>query len=792
MHNSIFHYFTKSLSTKICTCLFGSAVVFSSCSTEAIDTNQINNLKTEQTGRSVVFSSDELGFNTDFNDAEKKDSASTRGVTLTVGDLGNPNIQLTTKDGDTNFRVLLVLYKDGSEPSFCETSLTIIDKIVKLEIGSVVMSYPVTRLKFPTDNLFFSPGPSGMEGNWRLYAFYGYDQWDKDAKKLYYNKNMVVLNRFLSKDEKITLGKDLKIPFTLRESSAKDAPMGAPITISADKNGRWILHVKGTPYFKPEGSLYKMKLKNAMRQANLNNVDLPYPNTSSSAPKFDFQINGINIESTHSSAQGYYDLANNIPAMGSRAGFKWHNAKVLIPKDSERDVTPTEEAEVSARSPYHYVSKFTSPVSFNKDESTGYFYFWLYDPAYDLNSQNNVFDNPDEGLSVRLDIFNKTLNIKQTAPMVYSSRKKHKSGNLYKINRNLGIDLLPNALDWMGNQIDEINGTYYWADFYRQNNTSSENGKPGSGDFFKFQSNSLPDIGNLLKKTFTVKDYYNTNANVYQWYIPDEATVKSVFPFINNNSELAKITTQFNRPANTLVGPLTENVKIGGITYNGVKSYYYRKTKSDPLDRAYQFGDGSDKFKVKNGDYAGTIQRDSRNVYYAIRFAGTPYCTAFMYMEKGKWYNLSINTDPYGYYNASDESKYSKLRVYAKHLGLLYGFQGQYDENKLKDYLINVVSRTEFWGSDVFADDPLPEVTRRMLSPNGAFQDFNGGVGNVGREFNLWLSENNGNSAAIYRIVEADGKDSYWKSANSNSNFLFKTKYKSNVVPWLDPTQFAK
>lgn len=777
-------------SWKACLFLIPTLFAFMACSSDDIVLATQGEVTTATKGQVMTFAPKEVGFNTDFAPAEKKDSAATRGVRLTVGDMGLPSIQLTTDDGDTSFPVLVMLYKEGANPSFSETSLSIIKKTVEIN-GK---QQTITRLKFPNNNLVFSPGPAEREGNWRLYAFYGYDQWDAANKQLHYNKKMIALNRFLKKEDVITLGKDLKIPFTLRESDDANAAMGAPISIAVNEAGQWVLNIEGAPYFKPEGSLYNMKFWNGMNSVSLNNLNLPYPNSTSSAPKFDFRIDHIYIESTHSAAEGYYDLAHNLPTVGTRKGFAWKNAKVGVPIDGDKAAYVTGgETEVSAQSPYKYRVDLATPASFNSGEETGYFYFWMYDPAYNLDSQDNTFANPDEGLAVRLDIFNKTLNLRQTPAMVYSSRKKHKSGNLYRIKPELSTVLMPNALDWMGNQLDEINGTYYWADPYRQNNTETNaKGEPGSGDFFKFASNSSLQISNLLKKTFSVKDYYSPNAPVHQWYIPDEATVKSVFPFINGNAELEKITTAFDRPADYMVGPVTESVKIAGIPFNNVKSYYYRKDKSNWEDRAYQFGDGSDNFKVKNGPYAGTIQRDSRNIVYAIRFAGTPYCTAFMYMEKGKWYNAEITTDPYRYYNPSDKSEYSKLRIYAKHLGLLYGFDGQYDEQKLKDYLKNVVARNDFWGSDVFADDPWPEVTRRVLSPNGAYQDYKGGLGYVGREFNLWLSEDNGNAASIYRIVEADGKDSYWKSKNSNSEFLFKTKYKSNVVPWLDPTQFAK
>lgn len=646
-----------------------------------------------------------------------------------------------------------------------------------------------------------------------------YDPKVWDATKKHLKFTAILPKRFYQGGESLEYGKDISFPFILKHTdlSGNNAKVGIPLTVStrditeidnylkeqygvvwqlyrgtgalgfrfdinqADANGNRIRRGIMTP----TGSLYCMQYENRMGQV-LNPVlfDDQFwegANGRNANIEYDFRINGTSYHSTIASHSGYYDLSA-LPAVGGS-----------LPTWGVEERTSYDDGVEFAEA---------NRVEFDLNTTTGWYYTWLH---------NIPNPNPDGRTSFYLNLRNKTLVMEMQNFRVFTSRqttgkKGFEDGKAYYRIARLDGELRPIPLMLMAE--DFISFNRYGAVTANPASANSERGSTGG----RSTAVDNPKAGALYDykevQNFRVpfqlsrwgwdqgEQRYKAIPTTLNWLVPNEAMMRSVFA-----PDIVGINDK-RQDRGRLEWVTGETVSIEGHRYTDMNNVYYRRdTLIDlaPNPVATVWG-------AKAPDPSKPQQyNESINVYYAFRFIGTPYASAYRYIQVGKWINGGgVGDDPLAQLIDS-YSEGSRYVIQSKRISPRVGMKqvnGQWvlDKVAAENHLKKVIATENYWVKAGYIERDWekeklnPNVINRVLHVPG-FINKNKAV-NGGRQFSFWLyyaGDPNPFSAqktfTISAYTGGSGALSNHRVTPIPTGAGIRDGWKYGILPFLEPRQ---
>ena len=799
-----------------------SLFVMATASSCQKDTLNLSNSSTEH-GTNVLSMNVDLGdIDLDPEIAIQYAEASTaRGIEMTTPKANEkvPKFDFAkTGKAEEDFPVFIALFGERHQ-AVCYGKATW--KIIKQTDGGTTKY--VVKTKSPIE--FYqgtAPDTTKFKNNerWILHAIYAPNAtWDATKQVFNWNATKVV-KKLYGAGEKLTIGTDIDIPFTLgrRIASGASSSWWEGYPVKAVKSNSWnfniILptdkHGKATKpipaRFKMLGSLMAIDLKNNMsRQESTQDLDTDQTilNGLTYRPTYDFQIRGFHIESTQAVTSVTYSFKNIHPVVPTTTLNLMRAADKDIPNDAVRYMLqagayvsetpqsiPTQENPTRIEIPFEQANY----ADLNRQTTSGKLYFWMTE-VDNSGKTPNVSEN--YGTAIWAKLYNKTLKLNVGPTFVYTAKSAHKTGTAYRSTATLLEELRLNPLARMG--LDYIAGDPTQAgrtSFARKTANNGEipgtagDGDPGAGQAYYYSSGTGPLLKNFENKRFKVnyiKDASNTgngsdllieNSELY-WEVPDVYDLFSVFPPVRSYggtlspSMTDLLTTSY--ATSPLSGNITyrynnEEARIDGKRYKNLKSIYYRNQSIKPEQQSSNL---------------------SKNVFYAFRFIGTPMAVAVRYTEVGAWFDAGTNTQVI--------NPHSRFRIEMKTIGNAYKFSEMTDA-QAESYLHNTIAKDGFWQE---GDDLRPEVIRREIHVNGYWTSNkvnNHVVKYGGQSFHIWTRTRSGQRSAasgkrdvpgIYQNYRADNKSLYWRVAGTPDIGVFGGGSSKGifVLPWLSLNQ---
>lgn len=600
--------------------------------------------------------------------------------------------------------------------------------------------------------------------NWSLHAIYTPDdpnpknkrgKWDK-TNQVYNWSAKNVVKKLYGDNEKLTIGKDIDIPFVLGCRTPEGARLswfdGYPMTAKkkfdkVTKKDYWNFDMKQVyedpntetnplnPRFKMLGSLMAIDLKNEMSKQESNqalDTDQTILDGLTSRPTYDFEIRGFHIESTQAVTSVSYSFKNlpidlddtkrQILLSIFHKSFSPDVVRYIrrsgayVSETPQPQFTPTQEAPTRIEIPFEKANY----ANLERQKTSGKLYFWM-------TEINDSGKKPDEnmgyGTAIWANLYNKTLDMPMGPTFVYSAQKPHKTGTAYSSTAKLLEELRLNPLARMG--FDYLAGDPTKGQactFARSTATNSQRpnnatGDPGAGQPYAYHGSS-PVLSQFEHKSFKV-NYLRDDSergdgsklvleygDLY-WHVPDRFDLYSVFPYIPERgiSEFGGLTYKVGTDDEVHAGRIHhatgEQARIDGVKYTNLKSIYYRNQDANFRKQTYAL---------------------SRNTFYAFRFIGTPMAVAVRYTEGGKWYNPNPGSAPQGVpvdLPAGGSTKTINPRSFfsieMKSIGNAFNFKNMTMEQAEK-YLREVIVKDNFWQN---GNELRPEVIKRTIHVNG-------------------------------------------------------------------------
>lgn len=591
--------------------------------------------------------------------------------------------------------------------------------------------------------------------NWSLHAIYAPNgEWDKN-KQVYNWSAKNVVKKLYGDNEKLTIGKDIDIPFVLGCRTPEGARLswfdGYPMKAEkkfdkVTKKNYWNFGMKQVyedpdkqqkplnPRFKMLGSLMAIALKNEMSTQESNqalDTDQTILNGLTYRPTYNFQIRGFHIESTQavtSVSYSFKDLPIDLDDAKRQAILSvFHKS---FPPDVVRYIRrsgayvsekpqsiPTQESPTRIEIPFEKANY----ANLDRQKTSGKLYFWMTE--IDDSGKVPNKDNIGYGTAIWANLYNKTLQIPMGPTFVYSAQKPHKTGTAYSSTAKLLEELRLNPLARMG--FDYLSGDPTRGQactFARRTATNSQRpndatGDPGAGQPYAYHGSS-PVLSEFENKSFKVNYLRDESergdgsklvleyGDLY-WHVPDRFDLYSVFPYIPQKGipEFEGLTYKAQYDDYVHAGNIhratDEQARIDGVKYTNLKSIYYRNQDASFRKQTYAL---------------------SRNTFYAFRFIGTPMAVAVRYTEGGKWYNPNPGSAPQGVpvdLPAGGSTKtinpLSFFSIEMKPIGNAFSFKNMSMEQAEK-YLREVIVNDNFWQNGT---ELRPEVINRTIHVNG-------------------------------------------------------------------------
>ena len=563
--------------------------------------------------------------------------------------------------------------------------------------------------------------------------------------------------RFLEAGTKLEVGKDINIPFVLGVKSKDGYKPGVPVKMLADVDktklnkteldnpNNYSFEVKKTEGmgFYPLGTLFALRFSNDMKNlADLKSkMDKKYWNANNGnyeqvLSTYNYKVEKVTISST--TQEGTFDIGKSVsftPSGLTRSSF-----------------VPQKE------------------VTLSLDEAkTPWLYIWQYSSGGADNS----------ALEITFNLYNKELGVHTLEKVYRAVGSKFKGSHKYykhlKISRELRLPPLalfaPTFVSFIDNDLTWGNP---WGSNAKEGNDHTERGvgRPYLAKEF-FENNKR------MINPFTIKSSSSGQSDFdkddTKWILPSEKEIKSIFP-----TSIKQLTvTDAGEPKRQIVG-VNEDVVINGLPVQA-KAYYYAR---------------------ENGkDITGKNQKDpaSLRVYYALRYVGTQYVSAWRYIEWGRW-NNNLN-------NSTDQPIASKFIIQSRSLPLSAGATGNKktgfasNDEKAFDLLEHTIGTNEFWSDRVKNSDQLtihnvapavgmddkllkPDVIQRIFPLVGTW--YKGKRAYIGTAFNIWVAPENDKPSAT-RAYQVSNQDR--PSLTMVNSLLMGSSGKAMVLPVLYPAR---
>lgn len=715
-------------------------------------------------------------------------TTSARGIELaTKADGSLPNFQFTVGQTQTeeDFPVVLGLVS-AKQDIDCYARATW--KLIKKQDETTGKMRYYVRAKESTTT--FSPAPDYSkltEGeDWYLHALYAPGGTWNEATKSWVYKPTHKVTKLFALGDKLTIGKDIDIPFVLGSNRKKSGWFeGYPMTAAkkfdkATKKYYWNFGIKqlyenpsgktladkGEPFnprFKMQGSLYAFTLENAQKQNvpfSKDDKDDTFIAKLSNRPVYDYLIKAFFVESTVATNEVCYKfdkLRLKVPeALREQPTYKLilnGGINLLSPGygiRAEAVTNPTLEKPTRIHFP---ISNGTNDL--NAGQKSKVFYFWMSDiDATEITKKTEKGD----GTSLSVNLYNKTYKMTTGMKNIYTFiKKEHTSGAIYRTPVSINEEASFNPLARMapGYVSRNKSGVYYFSDAMSDiendaPNNLDGNGSPGSGQLFN--ANEVRMIGES-KQTANfskINNFSNLNGDNgtvtfnysdLKWIVPDKYDVYSVFPYNKDGQMISDGVFRYGQ-ADKLIIQTDEDVRLDGRRMK-VTSYYYREKTTSA--------------ETQKNDYA-------KDVVYAYRFVGTPYATVFRYTLSGAWYKTGAR----GGEAPTIPSKNSRFQVEARSVGKKYKYDNpQLSEAEAKKLFKDEFIKDSFWESK--------DVLKRRLFVKG--EQVNSNVQYIGQRLNFWTRPRKGEypgrfprplgTAGLYNVTRQDVAGQHWNYANA-------------------------
>ena len=564
--------------------------------------------------------------------------------------------------------------------------------------------------------------------------------------------------RFLEAGTKLEVGKDINIPFVLGVKSKDGYKPGVPVKMLADVDktklnkteldnpNNYSFEVKKTEGmgFYPLGTLFALRFSNDMKNlADLKSkMDKKYWNANNGnyeqvLSTYNYKVEKVTISST--TQEGTFDIGKSVsftPSGLTRSSF-----------------VPQKE------------------VTLSLDEAkTPWLYIWQYSSGGADNS----------ALEITFNLYNKELGVHTLEKVYRAVGSKFKGSHKYykhlKISRELRLPPLalfaPTFVSFIDNDLTWGNP---WGSNAKEGNDHTERGVGRPYLAKEFFENNKRMINPFTIKSSSSSDQSDFDKDDTKWILPSEKEIKSIFP-----TSIKQLTvTDAGEPKRQIVG-VNEDVVINGLPVQA-KAYYYAR---------------------ENGkDITGKNQKDpaSLRVYYALRYVGTQYVSAWRYIEWGRW-NNNLN-------NSTDKPIASKFIIQSRSLPLSAGATGNKktgfasNDQKAFDLLEHTIGTNEFWSDRVKNSDQLtihnvapavgmddkllkPDVIQRIFPLVGTW--YKGKRAYIGTAFNIWVAPENDKPSAT-RAYQVSNQDR--PSLTMVNSLLMGSSGKAMVLPVLYPAR---
>lgn len=566
--------------------------------------------------------------------------------------------------------------------------------------------------------------------------------------------------KFLNAGDKLVVGQDINIPFVLgvKKPDGSYTP-GVPVKMEVDtqKIGwmnennpkyndptNYSFEVKQVPGagFYPLGTLFALRFSNDMKNLEdlKRKMDKKYwtannGNYSQVLSTYNYKIEKVTISST--TQEGTFDIGKSVSFTPSGL-----TRSSFVPQNE---------------------------VTLSLDEAkTPWLYIWQYSSGGADNS----------ALEITFNLYNKELGVHTLEKVYRAVGSKFKGSRKYYKHLKIARELrLPPLSLFAPTFVSFIDQDLTWGDPWGSN-AEEGNDHTVRGVGRPYLAKEFFENNNRMINPFTIKSpsgQSDFDKDDTKWTLPSEKEIKSIFP-----TSIPRLTvTDAGTPMRQIVG-VTEDVVINGLPVQA-KSYYYARENGN--------------------DITGKNQKDpaSLRVYYALRYVGTQYVSAWRYIEWGRW-NNNLN-------NSTDKPIASKFIIQSRSLPLSAGATGNKttgftsNDQKAFDLLEHTIGTNEFWSDRVKNSDQLtinnvapavgmddkilkPDVIQRTFPLVGTW--YKGKRAYIGTSFNIWLVPENGqpNATRAYQVSNQDRP-----SMTTVSSLLMGATGKAMVLPLLYPAR---
>ena len=706
------------------------------------------------------------------NEGGKEKKRNTRAA-LVVGDDGRTTINLALDDANNRkLKVLLILRnRDASRIAVAEKEWSLVaGKTDRLQTDG---DYTFTWVK--------GSGSLVKDEGWYVDAMTG-GEWDARTKAYLINKSCAMPNKMYKAGEKLVLGRDIIVPFSLGTNQVGrngERKWGVRMVVAnVNRNpGAEMLRLQCAdpePTFSPYGSLLCMRFRNntSMIARELSgNQDPVFSGRTWQPGHYSFLIRGISVESSSSTMGGWIQV--NQLSQPDRKPLQWHGFDANghayhFDNQADKPFIQYVNMEGVKDNDYHtgILLKRGTP---NKEDApwTPYYYVWV--KSLDESRSQALYGSL--GLTVRLHVYNATLDPATTMHdpsvdprAVFTSRKIHLSGRAYfadeSISTQLGISPLSLSAPALLYQ-KKVNGHVmnFWPPDAANGYYTYKN-----SEFSKHRVEYdaiVNDLNNYFSVSPSSPDSPNPEINNLKWMLPTGPMMKGVFPPQMNDINV------MNYHGGGEWREMHEDVSIGGVSLNNTLNYYY-----NPWEY---------KLKFSNDD-------NYYHTYFGLRFVGTPYCTVYRYTLFGKWNDTEGG-------NSTFFHEHTRFIIQARHLGNI-----PEPPRGWKHFMQTVVAAgnapsnhnphvNDFWGTDFWKPSVEKGITTRILAVPGSPVSKGGGpfagTGTHAKNVGTWLSlavNKNGNlnnpELQTYDIRETPN-DNYWRHY-----YTFNNPFSSGAAQW--------
>ena len=707
------------------------------------------------------------------DDSNKSDTTRPTRAALVVGQGGKTTINLTLgkkKDVD----VFLILRNgDGSRLAVANSTWSTVEgETTKLKTNG---QYTFTWIKG-------SGGALVEDEMWYLDAMTG-GEWDATTKAYNINKACALPRRMFNPGESVELGEDIHVPFGLGTNAlGSERKWGVRMYVvngNREAGGYTprLVCLDPEPSFSPYGSLLCMRFRNNTRILGKTyeaNQDPFYAKNTWQPAYYSYLIRGIGVRSTSSTVGGWIQV--NYLGQPDRRPLHWYGY---------RDETHAFNIATTYDEPFFQYSDFAvtqendfhtgiplkrGKTTAQEGEWTPYYYLWVktLDETWSEPPQKSL------GLSIQLNIYNATVDpaVTMKQPLVdprivLRSKKIHKSGRAYFMDATLAEELSISPLSLTGSSLlfqESYAGKHIntWPPGVGTGNRTYKNGE------YAAHRHTYAETVSELKGTFEISPTeagQSPLTNNLRWTLPTGHMIRSVFPGHYSN---------INNSGHISAGQWThedEDFTVSGIRMNHVRSYYYSGAK-----------------------YESSFSQNDENyhTFFAIRFVGTPFCTAYRYTLYGKWIDNRIG---------NQVTEFSRFVIHSRHLGNIDEPAKGWKDFMEKTVAANLPSspniphKNTFWG-DFWNPKVEAGITMRIFNVPGAPSGSSEGGRYVGRWLALAVNKNgniNNPELQIFNVGEAGTVQQAYDFSNPFTSITAqgsKWAKQVSVLPFLAPTTF--